>query len=89
MLACGVLRAHGWWVSEKRWAELSPSRRRLVIVAAAVEGLMKAVALADLARRPAAEVRGPKPLWALALTLLNSVGAAPIAYWLYGRRKTT
>lgn len=89
MLACGVLRAHGGRVSEKRWAELSPSRRRLVIVAAALEGLMKAVALADLARRPAAEVRGPKPLWAFALTLLNSVGVAPIAYWLYGRRKTT
>jgi hypothetical protein len=88
MLACGVLWAHGGRVSEKRWAELSPSRKRLVIIAGVVESVMKAVALADLARRPAAQVRGPKPLWALALTLLNSVGAAPIAYWIYGRKTT-
>jgi hypothetical protein len=58
----------------------------LILAGAVVEGLLKAVALADLARRPAAQVRGPKPLWALVLTLFNSVGAAPIAYWLYGRK---
>ncbi|WP_432888612.1 hypothetical protein ACQPYH_08075 [Kribbella sp. CA-245084] len=75
-------------MSGKKWADLSPGHRRLVVIAAVVESLMKAVALADLARRPAAQVRGPKPLWALVLTLFNSVGTAPIAYWLYGRRKT-
>ncbi|TDW15235.1 hypothetical protein [Kribbella kalugense] len=73
-------------MSEKRWADLSPSRRRLVIIAGVVESVLKAVALADLARRPADQVRGPKPLWALALTLLNSLGTAPVAYWLYGRK---
>jgi hypothetical protein len=50
--------------------------------------VLKAVALADLARRPATQVRGPKPLWALTLTLFNSLGAAPIIYWLYGRKTT-
>ena len=59
------------------------------MVGAAVESVLKAVALADLARRPAAQVRGPKPLWAVILTLANSLGAAPLIYWFYGRRKTT
>jgi hypothetical protein len=56
------------------------------MIGAAIEGLMKAVALADLARRPATQIRGPKPLWALALTVFNSLGTAPIAYWFYGRK---
>jgi hypothetical protein len=57
------------------------------VVAAVFESVLKAVALADLARRPADQVRGSKPLWALFLTLFNSLGAAPLIYWLYGRRR--
>ncbi|TDO66810.1 hypothetical protein EV651_104377 [Kribbella sp. VKM Ac-2571] len=72
----------------KRWADLSSRQQRLVVAGAVAESVLKAVALADLARRPASQVRGPKPLWALALTLLNSLGAAPIIYWLYGRKTT-
>ncbi|HEY3560946.1 MAG TPA: PLD nuclease N-terminal domain-containing protein [Kribbella sp.] len=53
------------------------------------ESVLKAVALADLARRPADQVRGPKPLWAVFLTVFNSVGAGPVLYWLFGRRKTS
>jgi len=70
----------------KKWAELSPQQQRLVIAGVVVESVLKAVALADLARRPAAQVRGPKPMWALLLTLFNSLGVAPVIYWLYGRR---
>jgi hypothetical protein len=89
VLACWVVAAHRGGVSGKKWADLSPQYQRLIMIGAAIEGLLKAVALADLARRPAAQVRGPKPLWAVVLTVVNSVGAAPIAYWIYGRRKTT
>lgn len=71
----------------KKWAELSPQQQRLVIAGVVVESVLKAVALADLARRPAAQVRGPKPMWALLLTLSNSLGVAPVIYWLYGRRR--
>ena len=71
----------------KKWADLSPQQQRLVIAGAVVESVLKAVALADLARRPAAQVRGPKPMWALLLTLSNSLGVAPLIYWLYGRRR--
>ena len=70
----------------KKWAELSPQQQRLVIAGVVVKSVLKAVALADLARRPAAQVRGPKPMWALLLTLSNSLGVAPVIYWLYGRR---
>jgi hypothetical protein len=48
---------------------------------------LKIVALIDLWRRPAAQVRGSKLGWALAITLLNSVGAVPIAYLTRGRRR--
>ncbi|WP_344237951.1 hypothetical protein [Kribbella hippodromi] len=73
----------------KKWADLSPRYRRLIVIGAAAEGVLKVAALVDLARRPAAEVKGPKALWAVVITLVNSVGAAPIAYWMYGRRKRT
>lgn len=76
-------------MSGKKWADLSPRQQRLIMIGAVAESVLKAVALADLARRPAAQVRGPKPLWALILTLANSLGAAPLIYWFYGRRKTT
>ena len=74
-------------VRGKKWADLSLRQQRLIVAGAIVESVLKAVALADLARRPATQVRGPKPLWALVLTLSNSLGVAPIIYWLYGRRK--
>jgi hypothetical protein len=83
------MRADRGDVNGKRWADLSPAQQRLIMVGAVVESVLKAVALADLARRPASQVRGPKPLWALVLTLANSLGAAPVIYWLYGRRRTT
>ena len=41
--------------------------------------------LIDLKRRPAAQVRGPKWLWA-ASALVNSAGVIPLSYFLLGRR---
>lgn len=70
-----------------RWSELSPRSRRLIVAGAAFEGVLKTAALVDLARRPAGEVRGSKLRWALAVLLINSVGATPIAYFVFGRRK--
>lgn len=74
-------------MANKRWNELSPRTRRLIVIGGTFEGLLKIAALADLARRPASEVRGPKPRWAAAIVLVNSLGAVPIAYFVYGRRK--
>jgi hypothetical protein len=49
--------------------------------------VVKIAALVDLRRRPAAEVHGSKRAWATAIVLVNSVGAVPVAYFLFGRRR--
>ena len=75
-------------VAKKKWNELSSRTRRLIIAGGVFEGVLKVAALIDLARRPAGEVRGSKLRWALAVTLINSLGAVPVAYFVYGRRKS-
>ena len=70
-----------------KWEELSARRRRVIVVAGALDGALKIAALVDLARRPAAQVRGPKSRWAVAITLINSLGAVPVVYFTYGRRR--
>jgi Phospholipase_D-nuclease N-terminal len=71
----------------KRWSDLDEGTRRFVVVAGVLEGLLKIAALTDLARRPAAQVRGRKWVWAVVLVVVNSAGGAPLAYFLLGRRR--
>lgn len=71
----------------KKWDDLSPGTRRFLLVAASVEGALKVAALVDLARRPPEQVTGPKWRWALVVTLVNSFGLAPAAYFVFGRRR--
>jgi hypothetical protein len=73
-------------MSTRRWSELSERTRKLIILGAAFEGVLKILALIDLKRRPAGEIRGSKAKWAVAIVLVNSVGAVPAAYLLCGRR---
>jgi hypothetical protein len=70
----------------RKWEDFSPQTRRFIVVAGAVEGALKIAALIDLARRPSSQVRGSKARWAAAVTLINSFGAAPLAYFAWGRR---
>jgi len=60
----------------------------LVVVASAIEGVLKIAALIDLTRRPSNEIRGSKAAWAAAVSLINSLGAVPIAYFAWGRRRS-
>ena len=69
----------------KRWSDFSRGQRGAIIVASAIEMVLTSVALADLARRPRAQVRGPKPLWALVCVVQP---AGPIAYLALGRRSS-
>ena len=71
---------------QKRWSELSEGTRRLISVAAVIEGVLKIMALVDLRRRSADDIRGSKRRWASAILFINAGGAVPIAYFLYGRR---
>lgn len=71
--------------TEKRWSDLSEAQRAAIVGGTAIEVVLTTVALADLARRPRAQVRGPKSLWALGC-VVQPVG--PIAYLLFGRRSS-
>jgi len=69
--------------TNKRWDELTDRQQKSLIVLAGVELILTTVALIDLARRPAEQVRGPKALWALGC-FIQPIG--PIAYLAGGRR---
>lgn len=75
--------------ARKRWNDLNPRTRRLIIIAAAFEGALKIAALIDLTRRPRKEIRGPKAAWALAVSAVNGLGVAPIAYFRFGRKSSS
>lgn len=70
----------------KTWNDLGPRTKTAILTVVVFDTALKAVALADLARRPSAQVRGPKPLWAAGLVLVNSVGVLPVMYFTRGRR---
>ena len=71
---------------KRRWSDLSERHRRLIVVGGVIEGVLKIAALLDLRRRPAGDIRGRTWVWATVVTLANSVGVVPLAYFLYGRR---
>lgn len=70
----------------RRWNDLSPRTRGLIIAAAVTEAGLKAAVLIDLRRRPAADIRGSKRGWAAAM-LVNSGGLLPLSYFAFGRRR--
>jgi hypothetical protein len=75
--------------ARRRWSDLTQRQRRLIVIGVTYEGILKIIALVDLKRRPADQVRGPKWLWATGIFLINSVGAMPIAYFRYGRKASS
>jgi hypothetical protein len=58
----------------------------MLMLGATFEGILKILALIDIVRRPPDQVRGSRVKWAAAVVLINSLGAVPMAYFLYGRR---
>lgn len=69
---------------KKSWKDLTPTQQRVVVVVGALEAVLTSVALRDLAKRPADEVRGPKWLWTAACAVQPF---GPVAYLLRGRRR--
>jgi hypothetical protein len=67
------------------WADRSEGQRRLLIAAATAEATLKIVALIDIQRRPASQIRGPKALWRAAM-VVNLLG--PLSYFAIGRKRT-
>jgi len=70
-------------MAKKTWSELSDAQKTAILVVGSIELALTATAYVDLARRPAAQVRGRKGLWALGI-LVQPVG--PIAYLAWGAR---
>ena len=70
----------------KKWDDLSTGQQRAIIAAGAVEAVLKVIALRDLKRRPAGEVKGPKWVWLLVI-LVNSAGLTSASYLLFGRKR--
>jgi hypothetical protein len=70
----------------RQWSDLSERTRRLLIAAAVADGALRVAALVDIKRRSASQIRGRKRLWAAAVALINSAGALPISYFVFGRR---
>ena len=74
-------------MAKPQWSDLSKPTQRLIIVAAAVETSLKVAALVNIKRRPASQIRGSKWIWVPAVTIINSAGLAPLAYFVFGRRR--
>jgi hypothetical protein len=72
--------------ASRQWRDLSERTRRLLAIAAVAEGILKLAALIDIKRRPASQVRGPRWLWAIVVTVVSSAGVVPICYFVFGRR---
>lgn len=70
----------------RRWGELSPVTRGLVLGFGALDASLRVWALVDLKGRPAQSLHGKKAVWALALASVSSAGVLPAAYLLVGRR---
>ncbi len=70
----------------RKWSDLSERTRKLIIVTAVAESVLKAAALIDIKRRPASQIRGPKWLWAPVVAVVNSAGVVSISYFVFGRR---
>lgn len=71
-------------MAKKTWSDLTATHQRLIVASGVVEAVLTAIALRDLRRQPADQVRGPKAAWGLA-SFVQPVG--PVAYLLVGRRR--
>ena len=68
----------------QKWSDLSSRRQTGMVIGGLIQLALAATAWADLARRPADEVNGPKGLWAV-LIAVNFVG--PLSYFVFGRTR--
>ena len=69
----------------RRWSELSPRHKLALTLLISAQLSLAACAWRDLAQRPAEQVNGLKPVWALIIAV-NFIG--PLAYFMRGRRVT-
>ena len=71
---------------KRRWSDFARQQQTAMVLGAIAELIMTTIALRDLARRPAAQVRGRKLPWALTF-FVQPIG--PVLCFLIGRRGTS
>ena len=82
--ATGAAMAGSSQRQKRRWSDLSPRQQRAIVLGAFAELVVTTIAVADLARRPARQLRGSKPVW-LVTFVVQPFG--PVLYLLVGRRR--
>ena len=70
---------------KREWKDLGPVARVAVVIGAVIQLGLLIAALVSLFRRRPDQINGPRALW-VAVSTVNFVG--PIAYFLFGRRRT-
>jgi hypothetical protein len=70
--------------NKKRWEDLSSGQRNAVVGVGFVQVTLMLLALFDIRRRPANEIRGPKAAW-VAASFVNTIG--PLSYFAFGRKR--
>jgi hypothetical protein len=78
-----VVSSEGEERSRKRFGDLHPVMKVVVVAIGLAQVALLVYAVADLVRRPAKLVRGPKVAWAPAMAV-NTVG--PLTYLAFGRK---
>lgn len=73
-------------MAKKKWNELTTRQKSLIIGGSALDAALRVWAGRDLASRRASEVNGPKWLWGVGLSAVNSAGILPVIYLVKGRR---
>lgn len=68
---------------KREWRDLTPTQRRAIVGAGAVQLSLMVAALRDLRRRPAEQIRGSKRIW-FGASFVNFIG--PLAYFAVGRK---
>jgi len=71
---------------KRRWSDLSARTRAAIVILGAADLALRAWSIADLSRRPQAQVNGPKLLWMTTLSVVSSMGLLPAVYLSWGRR---
>lgn len=71
----------------RKKVDLDPRTQKILVVVGLAETVLKIIAIIDLVRRRKETVRGNKIAWAAAIATINSAGAVPIGYFIFGRRK--
>jgi hypothetical protein len=71
--------------NRRRWQDLSPANRALIVTGATVQLCLLTAAQLDIRKRTPEQLNGPRWLWVV-VSFVNFVG--PIAYFVLGRRKS-